>query len=419
MHGRRRSVLHVTAVRTILVTAPWKGDPFWAPNLEWWRTAALIEVQTDQGITGLGETVMGYFAGEVVPPLVEYYARLLTDRDLRLDPSEPERCFDELYQRSLWWGRVGLALSVLSGIEMALWDIAGKAADKPVHALLGGAAHDRLPLYASGGTGSWPVQKTVDQAKRYVDLGFRGLKLGTGMFDRPGTTTTARQPAPYGLWNATTTAGRIGDEREKFEALRTAVGPDIEIATDSHAVQIRGPWTRRDALAIAQAIEDFDLLFYEEPLRYDDPEGYAELRQRTRIPIAGGECLTGIGEFREWFRKGALDIAQPDATHVGGIGPCLAVAKEAQAHHADLIVHTGAAIGPGLMANLHVAFASPNAHFVEYALAPDNVRAEMLAEPVRVTDGYATLPTAPGLGVELRPDFIEKYPFRPGIVEYA
>jgi L-alanine-DL-glutamate epimerase-like enolase superfamily enzyme len=362
---------------------------------------------------------MGYFAGEVVPPIVDYYRRLLVDPALRLDPTQPERCFDELYQRSLCWGRVGLGLSVLSGIEMALWDLAGKVAGKPVHALLGGAVHDRLPLYASGGTGAWPVQKTVDQARRYVDLGFKGLKLGTGMTDRPGTYGTTRQPPPYGLWHATPTAQRVADEREKFGALRKAVGPDIEIATDSHAVQVRGPWGRRDALAVAQAIEDFDLLFYEEPLRYDDPDGYAELRRQTRIPIAGGEALTGVGEFQDWLDRGALDIVQPDATHVGGIGPCVAVAKAAAQRHAEIIVHTGAAVGPGLMANLHVAFASPNARFVEYALAPDNVRAEMLAEPVRVTDGFASLPTAPGLGVELRSGFIDKYPFRPGIVEYA
>ena len=409
----------ITDVRTILVTAPWKGDPFWVPDREYWRSAALIEVQTDEGTTGLGEAIMGYFAGEVVPPIVDYYRRLLVDPDLRLDPTQPERCFDELYQRSLWWGRNGLGLSVLSGIEMALWDLAGKVAGKPVHAMLGGAVHQRLPLYASGGTGAWPVQKTVDQAKRYVDLGFKALKLGTGMMNRPGAYGTGIQPAPYGHWYAATAAQRVSDEYEKFKALRSAVGPEIEIATDSHAVQVRSHWTRRDAIAIAQAIEEFDLFFYEEPLRYDDPAGYAELRGLTRIPIAGGESLTGVGEFQDWLDRGALDIVQPDATHVGGIGPCLAVAKAAAARHAGVIMHTGAAIGPGLMANLHVAFASPNAHFVEYAVAPDNVRAEMLAEPVRVTDGFVKLPQEPGLGVALRPGFVEKYPFRPGIVEYA
>ena len=239
------------------------------------------------------------------------------------------------------------------------------------------------------------------------------------MDGRPGTYSTTITPPPYGLWHATQTAQRVADEHEKFRALREAVGPEIELATDSHAVQVRGPWGRRDALALARAIEEFDLLFYEEPLRYDDPDGYAELRRQTRIPIAGGESLTGVGEFQDWFRRGALDIAQPDATHVGGIGPCLRVAQAAADHHAGLIVHTGAAIGPGLMANLHVAFASANARFVEYAVAPDNVRAEMLAEPVRLDDGFVRLPTAPGLGVELRPDFVERHPFRPGLYEYA
>ena len=161
--------MRVTAVRTVLVTAPWTGDPFWQPGELFERTAALVVVETDEGLIGVGETVMGYFCADTVPPLVDYYGGLLVE--LGLDPRQPEACFRELYQRSLWWGRVGLGLSVLSGVEMALWDIAGKAAGRPVHELLGGPAHDRLPLYASGGTGSWPVEKTVDQARRYEIAG--------------------------------------------------------------------------------------------------------------------------------------------------------------------------------------------------------------------------------------------------------
>jgi hypothetical protein len=187
--------MRVTSVRTVLVTAPWTGDPFWAAGDSFapdggvfQRSAALIVVETDEGVTGLGETIMGYFAPDTVVPIVDYYARLLVD--LRLDPCNPEACWRELYQRSLWWGRVGLGLSVLSGVEMALWDIAGKVAGRPVHELLGGPAHDRLPLYASGGTGSWPVERTVEQAVRYNSLGFRGLKLGTGFDGRPGGYTT-------------------------------------------------------------------------------------------------------------------------------------------------------------------------------------------------------------------------------------
>ena len=271
---------------------------------------------------------------------------------------------------------------MLSGIEMALWDLAGKVAGKPVHALLGGAVHERLPFYASGGTGAWPVSQTVAQAERYVNLGFRGFKIGTGMTSRPGGYNTHVSPPPYGTAYAAGTAARIKDEREKFGALRRTLGPSIEIATDAHAVQLREPWMRADALAIAQALEEFDLLFFEEPLRYDDPDGYAEIRRQTRTPIAGGECLTGLAEFAQWLDKGAFDYIQPDATHVGGIGPTVRVAQAAAARHVGLIVHTGAAVGPGIVANLHAAFVSPNARYVEYAIAPDNIRAELLAEPV-------------------------------------
>ena len=188
--------MKVTGVRTVLVTAPWTGDPFWLPGEKFERSAALVVVETDDGLSGVGETIMGYFCAEVVTPLIDYYGHLLTT--LELDPRQPEATFRELYQRSLWWARVGVGLSVLSGLEMALWDIAGKAVGQPVYELLGGPAHDRLPLYASGGTGSWPVERTVDQAKRYTSLGFRWLKIGTGFEGRPGGFTTAPGTPPYG-----------------------------------------------------------------------------------------------------------------------------------------------------------------------------------------------------------------------------
>src|SRR5688572_14388024 len=216
--------MRVTGVRSVPVTASWSGDPFWATGAPFERTAALVVVDTDAGVTGIGETIMGYFHAEVVAPLIDYYAHLLGS--LPLDPGQPEATFRELYQRSLWWARTGLGLSVLSGLEMAFWDIAGKVAGKPVHELLGGPAHDRLPLYASGGTGTWPVEQAVAQAVRYNSLGFRGLKIGTGFDRRPGGYTTAPGAPPYGTWYAGSTANRIADERAKFGALREALGPD-------------------------------------------------------------------------------------------------------------------------------------------------------------------------------------------------
>lgn len=416
--------MRVIDVRTLLLTAPWTGDPAWvdgtgAEASAFRRTSALVIVETDEGIHGLGETAMGYFRSEVVAPLVDGFRDALIDRDLALDPMQPERCFDELAQRSLWWARTGVGLSVLGAVEMALWDIAGKAVGKPVHALLGGAAFRRLPAYASGGTGAWPVERTVVQARRYLDLGFRTIKLGTGFEGRPGTLSRGIFPPPYGTWYAPTTAERVADEVTKLAALRDTLGPGIDLALDSHAVQVREPWSRRMALALVAAVEPFGLLFLEEPLRYDDPEGYAELRRQSRVPIAAGECLTGLDEFRRWLMLDALDDVQPDAAHCGGITVAHRVAELAEAHHVGLLVHTGASIGPGLMANIHVAFASPNARAVEIALAPENVRRELLVEPLILADGCLRPPTAPGLGVRLPDDLIARHPWEPGVIEVA
>ncbi|MBX3029012.1 MAG: mandelate racemase/muconate lactonizing enzyme family protein [Chloroflexi bacterium] len=415
----------MTDVRTILLTSPWGADPAWLedgpdgspePPL---RSSALVVVDTDAGIRGVGETVMGYFCPEAVEPVVAVLRRALTDPVLGLDPMRTEACTAELAQRILWWGRSGLGLSVLSAVDMALWDIRGLAEGRPVHALLGGAAHGRLLAYASGGTGRWPLEATVDQARRYVARGFRALKLGTGYTGRPGSRSRGSVPPPYGTWYAATTAERIADERDKLAALRAELGPGIELAVDSHAVQIRESWSRRDALALARAIEPSDVLFHEEPLRYDDPEGYAELRRSTRVPIAGGECLTGVDEFRRWIAMGALDHAQPDASHVGGVGVCRTVARIAEAHGVGLLVHTGGSIGPGFMANLHVAIASPNARAVEVALAPDDIRRELLVEPLALDDGDLLAPTAPGLGIRLPDDLVERFPYQPGHEEVA
>ncbi len=417
--------MRITGVRTVLLTAPWTGDPNWTGGeavegggpAPWERSAALIEIEADDGHTGLGETIAGYFIPEAVAPLVDYFAGLLID--LRLDPREPARVADELRQRCRWWGRTGLAQTVLSGVEMALWDLAGKAAGVPVHALLGGAVHARLPVYASGGTGSWPLERTVAQAQAYVDAGFRALKLGTGFEGRPGGFATGRTEPPYGTWYAGTKAGRVGDERMKVEALRESLGPGIDLAFDSHAVQVREPWSRATARSLLRALEPYDILFLEEPLRYDDVEGYAELRRATSVPIAGGECLSSVEEFAVFLDHDALDLVQPDAGQVGGIDACRQVAEAAARSHVGLAVHTGGSIGPALAANLHVAFASSNAAWVELALAPSNLRDALLVEPLRLDAGLLTVPTAPGLGVHLPPAFLIEHPFRPGAIEYA
>jgi len=369
------------------------------------RSTSLVQVETDEGVTGLGETIGGYFCPEAVVPLVDFYR----ERMLGMDPLQPDTIWRELYQQSSWWGRVGFPVMVLSGIDIALWDLAGKAYGKPVWQLLGGSAHDRVRLYASGTQATWPVERAVEHAGFYVDRGFRALKLATGYFGHP-----------RGTWHAHTASERAAEERAKFGALRRAVGDGVDLVIDGHVTQVRDHWSRKTPILIAKAIEEFEIAFFEEPLRYDDPAGYAEVRAATRIPIAGGECLTGVEEFGHFLDAGALDYVQPDCTVSGGIGETIRAVRMAADRHVGLIVHNGAAVGPGLMANVHLAFASPSCRYLEYVLALKDLSEEFLLEPLVLRDGCIVgPPTAPGLGVELRPDLLDRHPFRHGAVEFC
>ena len=187
----------------------------------------------------------------------------------------------------------------------------------------------------------------------------------------------------------------------------------MELATDCHAVQVREPWSRR-LRSTSPGRSRSSTSCSSRSRSATTTRTATPSFGGTRSPIAGGECLTGVDEFRDWLDKGALDYVQPDATHVGGVGVTRDVARLAEERHVGLIVHTGAAIGPGFMANLHVAFASPNARFVEYAVAPDNVRAELLAEPVVLVGRLPGPPDGARARRRAAGGLRGRYPYRPG-----
>lgn len=389
--------MKITDVKVILLTAPWSGDPYFAPNFV--RSTALIQILTDEGVTGLGETIAGYFCPDLVPPMIDYYRPCLIGQD----PLQEDTVWRAAYQNSMWWGRVGFPVQVLSGVEMALWDIKGKVAGKPVHNLLGGLAHDKLRLYASGGPALWPHERNVEKVHYYLDKGYKAIKVSTGLMGHP-----------RGNWHAPTLDQIVKEERAKFEAMRRAAGENVDLAIDGHEGPSRTPWIAKWAVAVAQAIEEYNILFYEEPLRYSDRAGYALLRRMTSIPVAGGESLTMLEEFQNFLDEDALDIVQPDITVVGGCAIGRQVARLAQSRHIDMILHTGGAVGPGLMANYHVAFASPNCQMIEHVVAASELQSELLVQPLTLKDGYLHAPTAPGLGVELRPETMKRFAYQPG-----
>ncbi len=345
-------------------------------------TTTLVRVRTDEGLTGLGETYAGLFAPEVVRSIVEYYRSLLIGRD----PLQPASLTREMVDRTLFWARSGIGVAVLSAIEMALWDIAGKAANAPVWQLLGGAYRERIMAYASGGLDQ-PLDDLRAELRGYLEAGFRAVKIRVGH-------------------------GAARDVPKVFAA-REALGPDAKLMVD--AVQGHNPraWTAAEALDVITRLDEARLTWFEEPCRATDYEGYARVRDKTSIPIAGGESSTTIHDFRRFFDAGALDIAQPDASYTGGITACREVALLAESHGLRVVPHVWGS-GVAVMANLHLVFTLPNCSMIEVPVQKNPLRDALLVEPLELSDGHLARPTKPGLGVELPEELVEQFPYIPG-----
>ena len=395
--------MRITDVQTVLLSGPSTADPFFLEARQW-RSVALIEIQCDAGQTGVGETYAGYFCPEVVPAIVEFYRPILVGAD----PLDIHTLVRRMVQSGAYWARVGLGPAVQAGIEAALWDLKGKLLGLPVYQLLGGRHHERLPAYATGGISNWPLDRLKQKIDFYLGLGFRGFKIGAGFYDAEQRT---KVPAP-------SLSAVVEQEASKAEALRAHIGPDVAMIMDGHMGNPLGEaWSLQTARAVLRALEPYDLLFYEEPLPYTDPWGYAELRQSTSIPIAGGECLSTLEEFRQYAELGSFSVAQPDAAWSGGLSEFLKIAQLFHARKQHIATHSWGA-GVAQMQNLHAGFAAPNTLILEIPPAAGPLHTELWGDSLVMRDGYVLPPEAPGLGVHLTDALKARYPFVPGTGEF-
>ena len=230
--------MKITEVRTHLLTSVWEDDPY-IPTRP--HSTAFIQILTDTGLSGLGETILGYFAPEAVCPIVDFYGPAL----LGQDPEKINQLCSQLSRSSLYWGRVGAGLSVLSGIEMALWDLKGKALGVPLYQLLGGLARTTVKLYCSGGPALWPLEKTVEKCQYYIEQGYHGAKFGLGF--------VVHESGPEARWKRMKRAStaRLGEqEAEKLAAVRRALGPDVDLIIDGHQGIKANPFSVADALLV-------------------------------------------------------------------------------------------------------------------------------------------------------------------------
>ena len=339
---------------------------------------ALIAVHTDEGVVGLGSVFTD--------------ARLVAAALAVLEPLyrgenalEPMRVTEKLHQNTFWMGMGGTLTNTISGIDIALWDILGKATGQPVGRLLGGRYRDKVKPYASILMEMPDLMR--ERAAEFRAAGFRALKIGWGPFGRRES--------------------RKLDEAI-VRAAREGAGDDCLLMVDPGGSDAFWPNGLKWALNTAEMLKDYGITWFEEALQQDALEDFAILRRQSPVPIATGECLTRRQTFRRWFVEGAMDIVQPDVTKVGGISEQIRIARMANDFGIKYVGH-GWNTALGLAADLQLASAIPTADLVEYIGGSPYLDDIVVGAWTRDADGLIEIPEKPGLGVELDIDALKRF----------
>jgi L-alanine-DL-glutamate epimerase-like enolase superfamily enzyme len=374
--------MNIVDVRPIALTAPYGREG--AQTRE--RSAVFVEIETADGLVGLGETYLGVYMPELAVEAIRFFREYFVDRDA----TNINRLWRDAQWITSYVGRTGPTVMVLGAIECALWDLRGKREGLPVHVLLGGAVHHQLPLYASGGVPTFTTAQLVEHAQEVVALGYNGFKMRAN--------PVAYQPEV---------------EAERVMAVREVLGPDRMLAVDAVQNFNLRPWTVKQALSLLDALEPADLAWAEEFLPPFDPTQYVELRGRARTHISGGEGITTSTVFAQWIKAGAFDIAQPDPTIIGGIGEARKAAEFAALHDVPVAMHAWGS-GPTMMANYHLGFTLAGCFTLERPLMNNPLETETLVEELQFEDGNLLPPSAVGLGIQLTDEVKKRYPYKAG-----
>ncbi|NNK57086.1 MAG: mandelate racemase/muconate lactonizing enzyme family protein [Desulfofustis sp.] len=337
----------------------------------------LIIVTTDEGLTGLGSVFTNV-------DLVKSALAVLEPLYLGENALEPERVCEKLHQNMFWLGRGGSITHTISGIDIALWDILGKATGQPVGRLLGGRYRDRVRAYASVlMQAPAPLAEYLQQLKAQ---GFRAFKIGWGPFGRHS----------HAL------------DEEIVRTAREALGPDALLMVDAGGSDAFWDNGYKWALRTAQMLADYDVAWFEEPLKPDALQDYVLLRQNASVPISGGEVFTRRQSFQPWLQAGAFDIVQPDVTKVGGISEERRIGWMAEEYGIRFIPH-GWNTAVGLAADLQLASAFAATDLVEYLTGSPYVD-DIADEAWQLDDeGMLPIPDKPGLGLRLNMEAVAKY----------
>ena len=368
--------MKITDIKTIRLRAeiPAAGQVFSRSGVRNTRSANLVQVDTDEGVSGIGSASGN---GEMIKAVV---SKVLKPLLVGMDPTDIDAIWDKAYYRGghKEFGTRGIGVVAMSGVDVALWDILGKMRSQPLYKLLGGKVRDKVPVYA---TALYPeeVSKVVKRAYEFAEQGFHGVKIKVG-FD-------------------------LDQDIRIVRAVRQELGKDFIVMTDAnqgYSVDI--------GLKAAAAFGDCGAFWLEEPLFVEDVEGHALLRNKGKVPIAVGENLHMCYAFENFVARGAVDFLQPDVARVGGVTEVRKVATMAAKNNMPVSFHTwGDAVA--LAASVHLSAAVQECIVMELDYTYNPLREELLKEPVRFEKGFLIPPEKPGLGVDLDPAALQRFAF--------
>ena len=377
----------MTTIKSItchVVAAPVK-HPFTSSRGWLYKTrgTCLVEIETADGVVGWGEC---YGPSAVAKTFIDTQ---LGPQVIGRDPFDVEVIWEHLYNRIKDYGPKGMSIAAISGIDIALWDIIGKSCGKPVHKLIGGAFREEVDCYATGlyfTDMNRLTEEAVEEAVRYKEAGFKAIKMKIGL-------------------------GSLQRDFDRVRAVREAIGYDVKLMVDAnHCFSVP------NAIRLGRKLEELDIEWFEEPISPEDIDGYIQVTNALDMAVAGGENeFTRFG-FKEAIARKAMDIVQPDVCAAGGITECKKIAALASAHGVECVPHAWGSV-VGLAATVHYLASLPAQPPCLFPMPPmlemeqeeNPFRDHLATEPIVQRNGTVTVPTAPGLGVEVDRAVIDRY----------
>jgi len=344
------------------------------------QDAFLVKVHTDEGVVGIGEAdTSPYVARTIVEmPASHSIARGIRELIVGEDAGQIDRLWQLMFHATDHYGRGGAALHVISAIDMALWDIAGKVAGRPIADLLGGRRVDDVPVYASEVMPETAAE-VQSIAERAANAGYLALKLGWGPLGRS-----------------------LKGDIELIEAARETLGPARSLMIDGGRA-----YTVKQALELLRHVEAQDLYWFEEALQPDDLDGYRRLADAAQVRISAGEADSGIGPFRALVERGHLDVLQPDVARCGGFTVARQIAELARTTAVEVVPHCFST-GVLVAASLHFVAILDRPTWSEFSVADSPLVNGILQTPFALNEGRLAVPTDPGLGIELDEEMVER-----------